>query len=119
MAVIRTLYLLFFIAVYLVVWHPSAAHSYGQGKPRTVLLTRNPGRLGSKSSDGASMAEYTKTLQEVWEAVREHFYDPRLHGVDWDNVRANYTGQLRQVRNDIEFKSLVNRMLNELHASHT
>ena len=30
------------------------------------------------------------TFEEVWRTVRDRFYDPHLHGLDWSAVRERY-----------------------------
>lgn len=62
---------------------------------------------------------YRKTLGEVWATVKQRFYDGGLHGLDWDRVRDNYLDLLNDVHSRPDFEALVNRMLGELHASHT
>lgn len=59
-----------------------------------------------------------QTFQQVWSRVKERHYDPKLHGVDWDAVRARYAPQVARVQSDAEFYALLNRMLGELKQSH-
>ena len=58
-------------------------------------------------------------LEEVWQTVRDRFYDPGLHGLDWAAVRARYLPSAEAATSDAELAAAINAMLAELHASHT
>ncbi len=58
-------------------------------------------------------------LEEVWQTVRDHFYDPGLHGLDWASVRARYAPQAAAAGSEEALAAVINTMLAELHASHT
>ena len=58
-------------------------------------------------------------FEEVWELVRDRFYDPRLHGLDWQAMRARYRPQAASARYQEEMAIVINAMLAELGASHT
>jgi C-terminal processing protease CtpA/Prc len=51
--------------------------------------------------------------------VRRKFYDPSLHGVDWDAMKANYVRFLPQIADNHDFAEMLSEMLGELNASHT
>jgi carboxyl-terminal processing protease len=75
-------------------------------------------QTGSRS-DIAPGAAGLAAFDEVWETVRDRFYDPRLHGLDWQAVRARYRPQATAARSRDETAAVVNAMLAELKASHT
>lgn len=58
-------------------------------------------------------------FQELWETVRDNFFDPKLNGVDWEAARKRYETQARGAQTADEFGAVVNRMLSELRTSHT
>ena len=64
-------------------------------------------------------AEDAAIFDEVWEMVREHFYDPHLRGLDWLAVRDRYRPQAAAVSTREELAAVVNAMLAELGISHT
>ena len=45
------------------------------------------------------------TFDAVWSTVKKSFYDPDLHGVDWEAVRARYEPMLEDCasRDDVTF----------------
>lgn len=59
-----------------------------------------------------------QAFDEGWRMMRDFFYDPKMHGVDWMAVKAKYEPWVKQVRHDEDFADLVNLMLGELNASH-
>lgn len=58
-------------------------------------------------------------LDEVWQTVRDRFYDPNFHGLDWAAVRARYLPEAAQATSAEANAAVINRMLAELRASHT
>jgi len=59
------------------------------------------------------------TFEEVWRTVRDRFYDPHLHGLDWSAVRERYLPNATRSSSEEALASVTNSMLSELHASHT
>ncbi len=58
-------------------------------------------------------------FDEVWRAVRDRFYDRELHGLDWDAIGDRYRPLAAAAPTERERAAVINRMLAELHASHT
>ena len=58
-------------------------------------------------------------FDHVWRQVKEKFYRPDLHGVDWRYYRAQYEPKLAGIANNRDFAELLSEMLGELNASHT
>ena len=54
----------------------------------------------------------------VWQTVRDNHFDPKLGGVDWDAVRAEFAPRVAAARNDHELHALLQQMLNRLGRSH-
>lgn len=58
-------------------------------------------------------------LDQVWELVRDRFYDPRLNGLDWGQERARFRPQAASAGSREEAAAAINAMLAKLGASHT
>jgi carboxyl-terminal processing protease len=58
-------------------------------------------------------------FEEVWQAVRDHFYDPTFRGLDWAAVGERYRVMAAAAGSEAERSVVINRMLSELGASHT
>ena len=58
-------------------------------------------------------------FDHVWRQVKDKFYDPQLHGVDWEDYRKTYEKFLPYINNNFDFAEMLSEMLGELNASHT
>lgn len=54
----------------------------------------------------------------AWRMLRDNFYDPGMHGVDWNEMRSRYEERAAAALVNSEFNDVVRRMLGELSASH-
>jgi carboxyl-terminal processing protease len=79
---------------------------------RAIAETGSPAEARPAGADLAA-------FDEVWETVRDRFYDPRLHGLDWQGMRARYRPQAASAETPEDMAAVVNAMLAELGASHT
>jgi carboxyl-terminal processing protease len=75
-----------------------------QSQPPPAAVTRPESRL--------------TVFDEVWQSVRDYFYDPTLRHLDWTAMREKYR-PLVAAAADEEHSAVINRMLDELAASHT
>ncbi|MCH1572275.1 MAG: S41 family peptidase, partial [Longimicrobiales bacterium] len=57
-------------------------------------------------------------FDQGWTYMRDHFYDPDLHGADWNAVRASFAPQIAGAATRAEYSRLMNMMLGELNGSH-
>lgn len=64
-------------------------------------------------------AERAYMFEHAWRQVRRKFYDEKLHGVDWDAMKANYARFLPYIKDNHDFTEMLSEMLGELNASHT
>jgi carboxyl-terminal processing protease len=83
--------------------------------------TRFGGRFGfaRAAEKELSPKDRAAVLDDVWKNVRDRYYDPEFHGINWDDVGNRYRPLVGAVKNDQEFYALVNRMTGELHDAHT
>jgi len=63
--------------------------------------------------------EWTQIYQDGWRVMRDWFYDPNMHGVDWDAMRDKYRPLVDAVahRDDLDF--LLGELIGELNCGHT
>ncbi|MFH1845465.1 MAG: S41 family peptidase [bacterium] len=63
--------------------------------------------------------EFLQIFDEAWRIQRDWFYDPDLHGVDWDKIGHKYRRFVAScgVRADLNY--LIGEMIGELNAGHT
>ncbi|MCK6458669.1 MAG: S41 family peptidase [Planctomycetes bacterium] len=62
--------------------------------------------------------ELENLFDEAWTALKNGFYDPKMHGVDWEAMRKKYRAWAIDAENKDEFHNVVRQMLAELGASH-
>lgn len=58
-------------------------------------------------------------FNHVWKQVLEKFYDPDIHGIDWEGYRDAYARFLPHISNNFDFQEMLSEMLGELNGSHT
>lgn len=63
-------------------------------------------------------AEWKQIFDESWRQMRDFFYAPNMHGIDWPAQRAKYAALLPSVatRNDLTY--LIGEMISELRVGH-
>lgn len=62
--------------------------------------------------------EWRQMVREAWRMERDFFYDPELHGVDWDAQLARFLPLVDRVTDRAELSDLVAQMVSELSALH-
>ncbi len=62
--------------------------------------------------------EKTEIFKQGWRYLRDHFYDDKYHGADWNAVYATYEPMIRDARTMDEVRRLMALMVGELNASH-
>lgn len=73
----------------------------------------------ANSSSQLSAADREAIFHRAWNEIRRHFYDPKYHGVDWNEIRSKYQPLIRSAKSDDDFYSLLKQMTAELHDAHT
>lgn len=62
--------------------------------------------------------EWKQLFTDSWRMERDFFYDPHMHGVDWNAVKDKYLHLLEGARTREEVSFVINELLGELNASH-
>jgi len=79
--------------------------------------TKNISFRGEFEYDAAKEREYI--FDHCWRQVKEKWYVPDMHGVDWAAVGENYRQFLPYITDNFAFRELLSEMLGELNGSHT
>jgi carboxyl-terminal processing protease len=58
-------------------------------------------------------------FDETWRTIRERYYDPALHGVDWDELRARLRPLAAEASGESEFYTVLRRLTSRLRDAHT
>ncbi len=97
-----------------------------------LLFYRTGGSIWTLNADGSERKQvgYTaemnidlaeermEAFDEAWGSLRDFFYDPSMHGVDWQAVRDEYRPLAAGCFCNEDFNDLIRMMLGELGASH-
>ena len=63
-------------------------------------------------------AEWTQVFNESWRHMRDFFYDPNMHGYDWNALREKYAELLPYVVHRADLTYIIGEMIGELDAGH-
>jgi len=64
-------------------------------------------------------AERRQVFEEAWRVMKNRFYDPNMHGVDWAAAKKKYQPLLANIADSDELHTVIMQMIGELNASHT
>ncbi|MBI3209937.1 MAG: PD40 domain-containing protein [Candidatus Solibacter usitatus] len=64
-------------------------------------------------------AERRQVFEEAWRVMKFRFYDPKMHGVNWNAMKDVYQPLLGNIRDTEELQAVLMQMIGELNASHT
>src|SRR5260370_2863215 len=64
-------------------------------------------------------SEWAEMFGDAWRTMKYRFYDPAMHGKDWDGAKAKYEPVVKDVGDRQELLNIINEMIGELNASHT
>jgi tricorn protease len=63
--------------------------------------------------------DWRQIFVDAWRLERDYFYDPDMHGVDWDATLEKYLPLVDRVTTRDELSDLIGRIVGELSALHT
>ncbi len=102
---------------------------FGYRSGKTIGLLSLDRLSESKVGDGAVKLEdlsveldlrkeWKQILDETWRWYRDFFYDPDMHGIDWQAVHDRYAALLPFVETRRDLTLLLSEMVGEVVASH-
>jgi carboxyl-terminal processing protease len=87
-----------------------------------AMSALGPGPASAETAsqpDKAPAESNQADFDQVWELVRDRFYDPHLNGLDWQEERARFRPQAASAESREDGAAVINTMLAKLGASHT
>ncbi|UCG61002.1 MAG: PD40 domain-containing protein [Candidatus Zixiibacteriota bacterium] len=62
--------------------------------------------------------EWRQMFIDAWRLERDYFYDPNMHGVDWEAIRDKYLPLVDRITDRYELSDLLGELVSELSALH-
>jgi tricorn protease len=78
-----------------------------------------PLRLSEMQMSVDPMQEWKQVFMDTWRLERDYFYDPNMHGVNWNTAKQRYEKMLAGAATREEVNVVLGELIGELNASHT
>ncbi|MGB2843626.1 MAG: S41 family peptidase [Candidatus Aminicenantaceae bacterium] len=62
--------------------------------------------------------DFKQLFIDAWRLERDYFYDPGMHGLDWEAVRDKYLPLVKRITTRLELNDLIGMVVGELSALH-
>jgi tricorn protease len=82
-------------------------------KPNDSLL-----KLDAMEMKVDPKAEWAQEFNDAWRILRDWFYDPAMHGLDWNAIRAKYGQLVPHVANRADLDYILGEVAGEMNAGH-
>ncbi|MCB9081703.1 MAG: PD40 domain-containing protein [Lewinellaceae bacterium] len=94
------------------------------GRWKVVGTDRPPGNGGNNLTLNLRtqldrMAEWKQMFEEAWRYERDYFYDPGMHGRDWNEVHDRYAPLVPYVRHRDDLTYILDQVNGELSVGHS
>ncbi len=63
--------------------------------------------------------EWNQIFDECWRQMKYFFYDPNMHGVDWEAIKLRYQPLAQAVNHRADLTYVIGEMVGELNIGHT
>ena len=104
-----------------IVWSDEAEALFlnSSGKPNKVDLEGDSESYGFSTVQEFSRGQrFGHAFDVAWRTIRDRWYDERLGGKNWDQIRRRYRPMAAQSIDSQKFETVVEMMLGELNGSH-
>lgn len=95
------------------------------GKQGMAIIKLAPKQTMEEKLDTSAMqmlldpkAEWRQMFNDAWRLERDYFYDPDLHGVDWQAMKQRYGAMLDFAVTRWDLNFILGELLGELNSSH-
>ena len=88
-------------------------------KPEENQKFEKPLRIAEMLTSIDPEKEWRQIFMDTWRLERDYFYDPGMHGVNWELVKERYLKMLSGALTREEVNVVLGEMIGELDASHT
>lgn len=84
----------------------------------TSVTPKNKIDFGDMDVEIDHIAEWRQIFYESWRQMKYFFYDPGMHGVNWDDIKAKYEVMLPYVKHRDDLTYILGEMIGELNVGH-
>jgi tricorn protease len=100
--------------------------STGGGSNWGIVATERPAKVGDGPLNVAQLemrvdprAEWAQIFRETWRIQREYFYDPKMHGADWQAIYEKYWPLVAHVGHRTDLGYVIAMVGGELTVGHS
>ena len=86
--------------------------------PTAEIKIEEPINLSQMKVNVDLKAEWQQMYDEAWRHMRDFFYDPAMHGVDWDEVYKKYNVLVPHIAHRSDLAYITGEMIGELNVGH-
>lgn len=83
----------------------------GGGKPQSVAT-------GGMNVTIQPREEWNEIFNDAWRVMRDYFYEPTMHGVDWPKMRQHYGAMVADAASREDVNWIISEMISELNIGH-
>ncbi|UCG60068.1 MAG: PDZ domain-containing protein [Phycisphaerales bacterium] len=87
--------------------------------PKTKIEMKETLNLSGMEVRLDKKAEWKQIFNECWRQMREFFYVPNMHGVDWQAMLERYEPLIAHVSHRADLTYIIGEMIGELNVGHT
>jgi tricorn protease len=87
--------------------------------PKATVTISEPLELSGMEMRLDHHQEWTQIYNECWRQMRDFFFDPTMHGVDWKGVHDKYAPLVPYVNHRADLTYIIGEMIGELNVGHT
>ena len=86
--------------------------------PHSTINTEKYANLSAMKINVNYEQEWQQIYDESWRQMRDFFYDPNMHGVNWDSIYTKYSVLVPYVKHRNDLTYLIGEMIGELNIGH-
>jgi tricorn protease len=96
-----------------------------KGRDYTILDPKEGQKMDKKINTSGfeapidPVAEWRQIFTDAWRLERDYFYDPGMHGVNWNEMRERYGKLLQNAVTRWDVNYVIGELIAELNSSHT
>ncbi len=105
----------------------------GDGKKMLAKVSDGVKIIGTDAADGSGgttvkialkmqlnrIQEWAQMFEEAWRYEKDYFYDPNMHGRNWNDVHQRYAPLLPYIRHRADLSYVLDQMNGELSVGHS